>query len=58
MIAVAYTLIPLTAMIIGAAVAAIRTPGPAVASSIQHFAAGVVFAAACPFITANCLDPI
>ena len=46
MIAVAYTLIPLTAMIIGAAVAAIRTPGPAVASSIQHFAAGVVFAAA------------
>lgn len=46
MIAVAYTMIPLAAMIIGAAVAAVRTPGPAVASSIQHFAAGVVFAAA------------
>lgn len=46
MIAVAYTLIPLAAMIIGAAVAAVRTPGPAVASGIQHFAAGVVFAAA------------
>lgn len=43
---VAYTLIPLAAMIIGATVAAIRTPGPAVASGIQHFAAGVVFAAA------------
>ncbi|MBN9560377.1 MAG: transporter [Alphaproteobacteria bacterium] len=33
-------------MIIGASVAAVRTPGPAVTSAIQHFAAGVVFAAA------------
>lgn len=46
MIAVAYTLIPLTAMVAGAGVAAVRIPGPAVASGIQHFAAGVVFAAA------------
>lgn len=46
MSAAAYTLIPLTAMIIGATAAAIRTPGPAIASGIQHFAAGVVFAAA------------
>jgi ZIP family zinc transporter len=42
----AYTLIPLAAMIIGASVATVRTPGSAVTSAIQHFAAGVVFAAA------------
>ncbi len=46
MIATAYTLIPLAAMVAGAAVAAFRAPGPAVESGIQHFAAGVVFAAA------------
>lgn len=43
---VAYTLIPLVAMVIGSVIAVIRPPGPAVSSAIQHFAAGVVFAAA------------
>lgn len=41
-----YTLIPVSAAIIGAAIAAYRRPGPIVVSAIQHFAAGVVFAAA------------
>jgi ZIP family zinc transporter len=44
--AVTFTLIPLLALVLGAAIAAVRAPGPAVASAIQHFAAGVVFAAA------------
>lgn len=46
MSAVLYTLIPLAAMVLGAIGAAIRAPGPALSSGIQHFAAGVVFAAA------------
>lgn len=41
-----YTLIPVTAAVFGAIVAAYIRPGPIVASAIQHFAAGVVFAAA------------
>ena len=41
-----YTFLPVAAAIMGAAVAAYRRPGPVVASAIQHFAAGVVFAAA------------
>ena len=41
-----YTLIPVAAAIMGATVAAYRRPGPVLASAIQHFAAGVVFAAA------------
>ncbi|MBX9682236.1 MAG: transporter [Hyphomicrobium sp.] len=41
-----YTLIPVAAAVLGAAIAAYRRPGPLVASAIQHFAAGVVFAAA------------
>lgn len=41
-----YTLIPVAAAIFGALVAAYIRPGPIVASAIQHFAAGVVFAAA------------
>jgi len=41
-----YTLIPVGAAILGAAIAAYRRPGPAFVSAIQHFAAGVVFAAA------------
>lgn len=41
-----YTLIPVAAAVIGATVAAYRRPGPVVVSAIQHFAAGVVFAAA------------
>ena len=40
-----YTLIPAFATILGAAVAAVRQPSPAVASAIQHLAAGVLFAA-------------
>lgn len=41
-----YTLIPAGAAIFGAIVAAYRRPGPTLVSAIQHFAAGVVFAAA------------
>lgn len=41
-----YTLIPAAAVVLGAAVAAWRRPSPAFSSAIQHFAAGVVFAAA------------
>lgn len=40
-----YTLIPVIATIVGGVVAAVRPPGPPVRSGIQHFAAGVVFAA-------------
>lgn len=42
----AYTLAPVAAATLGASVAVIRRPGPALTSAIQHFAAGVVFAAA------------
>ncbi|MCE4226293.1 transporter [Methylobacterium sp. C25] len=41
-----YTLIPAAAAIVGAAVAVNLRPGPVLVSAIQHFAAGVVFAAA------------
>ncbi|MCJ2006767.1 transporter [Methylobacterium sp. J-092] len=41
-----YTLIPAAAAIIGAAVAVNMRPGPVLVSAIQHFTAGVVFAAA------------
>lgn len=40
-----YTLIPLLAMVLGAAATTVRRPGPRLTSGIQHFAAGVVFAA-------------
>ncbi|MEE7450941.1 transporter [Methylobacterium radiotolerans] len=42
----AYTLIPVAAAILGAAVAVNLRPGPVLVSAVQHFAAGVVFAAA------------
>ena len=41
-----FTLIPVVAAIAGAAVAVRLQPGPTLVSAIQHFAAGVVFAAA------------
>lgn len=41
-----YTLLPAAAAIIGAIVAVNLRPGPVLVSAIQHFAAGVVFAAA------------
>lgn len=41
-----YTLIPSVAVVLGAAVALWRRPTPVIAAAIQHFAAGVVFAAA------------
>jgi len=44
--AVGYTLIPLAGLLLGALAAVIRPPGPQTKSAIQHFAAGVVFAAA------------
>lgn len=40
-----YTLIPVITTIAGGIIAAFRSPGEAVRSSVQHFAAGVVFAA-------------
>lgn len=43
---VAYSFIPVLAATIGAFVAIVRQPGPQLSSAIQHFAAGVVFAAA------------
>lgn len=45
-LAVQFTFIPVIAAIFGAVIAAYRRPGPTLASAIQHFAAGVVFAAA------------
>lgn len=44
--AVLYTLIPVTAVIMGAVFAVRRRPGDAFVSAMQHLAAGVVFAAA------------
>ncbi|WP_422823888.1 ZIP family metal transporter [Variovorax robiniae] len=44
--AVGFTLIPLLALIIGAVATVWRRPGPGFTSGVQHFAAGVVFAAA------------
>ena len=41
-----YTLIPAAIAVLGAIVAVSLRPGPIVVSAIQHFAAGVVFAAA------------
>lgn len=41
-----YTLIPVAVAILGAIVAVNIRPGPVLVSAIQHFAAGVVFAAA------------
>lgn len=38
-----YALLPVAAAIVGAVMAAFRPPGPKIRSSIQHFAAGVVF---------------
>lgn len=40
-----YVLIPVTAVILGGVVASLRPPGPRARSMIQHFAAGIVFAA-------------
>ena len=44
--ALPYTLIPVAAAVIGATVAVNARPGQVLVSAIQHFAAGVVFAAA------------
>lgn len=43
--ALAFTLIPVAAVILGAILATWRRPGPQLVSAVQHFAAGVVFAA-------------
>jgi ZIP family zinc transporter len=40
-----YALIPALATMLGGVIAIFRTPGPGVQGAIQHFAAGVVFAA-------------
>ena len=41
----AFASIPAAAVIAGGALAAYRTPSPAVRSAVQHIAAGVLFAA-------------
>ena len=41
-----YTLVPVLAALLGAIVAANSRPSPVAVSAMQHFAAGVVFAAA------------
>lgn len=41
-----FTLIPVAAAVVGGVFAAWRTPGPGLRSFVQHFAAGVVVAAA------------
>lgn len=43
---IVFTFIPVLAAVIGAAIAVSAKPGPGLVSAIQHFAAGVVFAAA------------
>lgn len=40
-----YTLLPVAAVLLGGGVAIFKAPGPRLSSGIQHFAAGVVFAA-------------
>ncbi|MFZ5660256.1 MAG: ZIP family metal transporter [Pseudomonadota bacterium] len=40
-----YILLPLAVTVLGGIIAAFRAPGPKLTSAIQHFAAGVVFAA-------------
>jgi ZIP family zinc transporter len=42
----AYALIPVAAVLIGAVAAVLRKPDPKLVSAVQHLAAGVVFAAA------------
>lgn len=42
----AFSLIPLTALVLGAIAATVRAPSAMVTSGVQHFAAGLVFAAA------------
>ena len=46
MMPLAFTAVPVSAVLIGAILAVWRRPGPALVSAIQHLAAGVVFAAA------------
>ena len=46
MSALAYTIIPASAVIAGAILSLLRTPGARLVSAMQHLAAGVVFAAA------------
>ena len=52
-LALSYTLIPVLAAIIGGLVTAYRRPSQTLVSAIQHFAAGVVFAAAAAEILPN-----
>jgi ZIP family zinc transporter len=44
--ALLFTLVPLAAATVSGGVAVVRAPGPRLTSGLQHFAAGVVFAAA------------
>ncbi|MEW5421650.1 ZIP family metal transporter [Amorphus sp. 3PC139-8] len=55
-VALGYTLIPVAAAVVGALLAIFRRPGPVLTSAVQHFAAGVVFAAAAGEILPDILD--
>ena len=51
-----YTSLPEAALILGGVFASFRSPGPSLRSSIQHFAAGVVFAAVAVELLPDVLD--
>jgi ZIP family zinc transporter len=54
--ALAYTLIPVLAAACSGVVAALRRPGMRLTSGLQHFAAGVVFAAAAVELSPRVLE--
>ena len=53
---IAASLIPALGAVAGAAIAVVRPPGPTVRSGVQHFAAGVVFAAVAGELLPEVLD--
>ncbi|MDQ0317206.1 transporter [Amorphus orientalis] len=54
--ALGFAMVPVGAALIGALIALMRPPGPLVTSGVQHFAAGVVFAAAAGEILPDILE--
>ena len=53
---IAYAIAPTAATVVGAAIAAFYAPGPRLRSSVQHIAAGVVFAAVAGELLPQVLD--
>jgi len=54
--ALAFTAVPVAAAAVSGGVAPLRAPGPRFTSALQHFAAGVVFAAAAIELLPGVLD--